>query len=232
MFDGQLFMPDNPFLMAEAFKAECANSLPHLLFEATATLDEMVRWEKGEWKKNLSECSNTLISELSALLNSPTAPFFTQCLLNLLTANGSSNQTNSFYSGKLNLRGLYHNYKHLIQDYNLQQKRKRWCVVYTTWDKLKSLHDSDHRARDDTYKTNKNGFPLETGGTCGYNKRYHFGYLALKSHGDAVASELVDFLLAHTMHIRFGGMWGPPLHSLDHSFAFFNANSAFPETAR
>ena len=230
VFDGKLLMPNNTFVEAEALKEECENSLPPLPFQAVDTLADMERWRNGGWKKELSEYSDTLTSQFSTLLASPNVPFFTQCLLNLLTANGWSTKTNKFYSGKLNLRGLHRNYKHLVQDYNLHQKRKRWCVLYTTWGKLKTLYDSDHRARDDTYKTNRNGFPLETGGTCGLNKRYCFCYLAVKSHEDSVASEIVDFLLVRTMHLGFGGLWEPPFHSLDHSFAFFNANAAFPKT--
>ncbi|KAK3246870.1 hypothetical protein CYMTET_43610 [Cymbomonas tetramitiformis] len=93
-----------------------------------------------------------------------------------------------------------------------------------------SLSTSNHRSRDDAYKTNWNGFPLEFGGTCLLDKPFRSGYMALKSNEDAFASEIVDFLVIRAMHLGFGVLWQATLHTIDHSLAFYNANAALPNT--
>ena len=230
LFDGQVLTADNSFTTVPAFKQCSDNSLPPLPFEATTTLELMQEWKQAQWKQEFAHYANLLEKHFSALLTCNSAPYFVECLKALLSTQGWNSKTDKFYAGKLSLRGLLENFKNLVGDYSLQQKRKRWCVIYTSWGKLQTLYNSEHRSRDDTYKTNHNGFPLECGGSCILGRRYRLGYASVKSHEDALLSEMVDFCLVTAMYIRFGGLWEPPYHSADHSWAFYNANAAFPKT--
>ncbi|KAK3263196.1 hypothetical protein CYMTET_27982 [Cymbomonas tetramitiformis] len=232
MFDGQVLLQDGSYAVVPAYKDNSRNNLPPLIFQATSCLEIMVAWRHDKWREDPAVCERRLQQEFEKLLASDGCSHFLELASNLLACHGWSTKKSQFYKGKLNLRALLRNYQQLVEDYQLQQKRKRWTVIYTTWELLQVLSTSDHRSRDDTYKTNWNGFPVEFGGTCWLDKRFRMGYMALKSHEDAFASELVDFLVIRAIRISFGVLWQPKLHTLDHSLAFYNANLSLPKTAQ
>ncbi|KAK3242847.1 hypothetical protein CYMTET_47465 [Cymbomonas tetramitiformis] len=229
MFEGQVLQPSG-FETVEHYAENSANTLPPIPFEAQATQDELTTWKLAGWNEDFSVYERNLQAHFNSILACESAEYFVHILENMLVVQGWSTRSKRFYKGKLNLRALYKNYTELVKDYVAAQKRKRWCVIYTTWGKLEVLLAKDHRSRDDTYKTNWQGLPLECNGSSYLDKRFRLGALAIKSHEDAYASQIVDFCLIAAMQLGFQKVWQPRYHTLDHSLAFFNANAKLPET--
>eukprot|EP00854_Cymbomonas_tetramitiformis_P011571 gene11571-13671_t len=136
---------------------------------------------------------------IRAVGNSPSAPFFLDLLKQLLAACGWNFKSTKFYTRQLNLESFYRNYKQLTEDYTVQADRQRFVVVYTTPAKLKQFLEFNMLQRDDVYKLLWNRYPVEPGGTA-ENRQYILRYLSIKSHEDAVASEIVNRLLLETIY--------------------------------
>ncbi|KAK3234436.1 hypothetical protein CYMTET_55307 [Cymbomonas tetramitiformis] len=229
MFEGQVLQPSG-FETVEHYAENSANTLPPIPFEAQATQDELNTWKLAGWNEDFSVYERNLQAHFNSILACESAEYFVHILENMRVVQGWSTRSKRFYKGKLNLRALYKNYTELVKDYVAALKRKRWCVIYTTWGKLEVLLAKDHRSRDDTYKTNWQGLPLECNGSSYLDNRFRLGALAIKSHEDAYASQIVDFCLIAAMQLGFQKVWQPRYHTLDHSLAFFNANAKLPET--
>ncbi|KAK3233981.1 hypothetical protein CYMTET_55760 [Cymbomonas tetramitiformis] len=230
MFDGCFLTTAGVFVAVDYYVANSQNTLPPIPFQAAETLEELRKWSKAGWNEDASVYEQILQVHFSSILACESAEFFVHNLETLLTSLGWSTYAKRFYKGKLNLRSLHTNYSAFVHDYTVAQKRKRWCVIYTTWGKLFALSKSLHRSRDDTYKTNWQGFPLECVGSSQLDKRFKLGLFSIKSHEDAFASEIVDFLAIHAIYHGFQKLWEPRYHTLDHSYAFYNANASLPGT--
>ncbi|KAK3272919.1 hypothetical protein CYMTET_18817 [Cymbomonas tetramitiformis] len=151
MFEGQVLTGAGGFLPVDYYVDNSENTLPPISSQASQTLEELGEWHKARWNQDAYVYEQILQGYfISIRLACDSAQFFVQCLEFLLVSQGWSTHAKRFYKGKLNLRNLYTNYHALVHDYTVAQKRKRFCVIYTTWGKLSALSKSLHRSRDDT----------------------------------------------------------------------------------
>ncbi|KAK3242503.1 hypothetical protein CYMTET_47812 [Cymbomonas tetramitiformis] len=229
---GILAFFDNDILSADGFtrcdRFPASTTLPPLPHEAEGLLELLGKWKKSKWNGTATTMQQALNENIRTIGNNASAPFFLDLLKNLLGASGWNFKKNAFHTRELNVQGFYKSFKLLIEDYGAQVNRRRFVVLFTTLEKLKLFVDFNMLQRDDVYKLLWNQFPVETGGTS-ENRRYSLGYLAVKSHEDAIASEIVNTLLVHAIYHLEDKLWCPRTFGLDHSFAFYNANLTFPD---
>ncbi|KAK3234165.1 hypothetical protein CYMTET_55594 [Cymbomonas tetramitiformis] len=226
-FDGEMLDANNELVACDRFPT--MESLPPIPHAATDFVALLKTWKDAKWRVNNME--KELSANIRAAGNSTSTPFFLDLFRSLLSASGWSFKSNKFHTRELRLDAFYKNFKLLTEDYAAQAERVRFVVLYTTPYKLRLQLQFNILQRGDVYKILWNGFPVESGGTSS-NRQYTLSYLAIKSHEDAIASEIVNTLLVRAIYHLFGKLWRPRNFGLDHAYAFYNANLTFPSIVK
>ena len=123
----------------------------------------------------------------------------------------------------------------LLLDYALSVKRPRFVCLQTSRKLLANFKKQEAAGmrslftRDDTYKTNYQGLPIEVPSTSDLHHHCHLGGVAVKSHEDSNAAMATMVLLTVGMKKLLDYDFKPELYLSDHSWAFLKANRKFRE---
>ena len=141
-----------------------------------------------------------------------------------------------FSSGETTIFTVQLAVNEMLIEYGLACARPRFVVLQTSktllgnFKRQADVAGSSLLSRDDTYKTNFQGLPIEIPSTSDLHHHCHVGGVAIKSHEDCNAALGTQLMLMVGMHLMLEGYcFRPTLFVADHSWAFLKANRKLRE---